>query len=236
MIKLLVSVTNVEEALQALEAGADIIDLKNPLEGALGALPLSVIEQAVLAIDGRRITSATTGDLPMEPELILDAVKAVAACGVDIVKVGFFGTALQHEACIAALKPLISQQSISIVAVLMADLSPDLAVVHQLRQAGFFGVMLDTARKNGSHLLSHMSMHQLQDFVESAHGLQTGLAGSLRIENIKQLNKLKPSYIGVRGAVCEDFNRVAKLSKTQVSAIKLVLYNNNTYAENADLV
>ncbi|MCB5187628.1 (5-formylfuran-3-yl)methyl phosphate synthase [Methylobacillus caricis] len=236
MTKLLVSVTNAEEALQAVEAGADIIDLKNPLEGALGALPLSVIEGAVLAVDGRRITSATIGDLPMDPDLVLEAVKAVAACGVDIVKVGFFGTASQHQECIAALKPVVRQHNVSIVAVLMADMSPDFEIVQTLRQAGFFGVMLDTARKDGRHLLNHMSLCQLQDFLESAHGLQTGLAGSLKMENIEQLKKLKPSYIGVRGAVCESFNRVAKLSKAQVSALKFVLHNNNTPAENADLV
>ena len=40
MSKLLISVTSAEEALLALEGGADIIDMKNPLEGALGALPL----------------------------------------------------------------------------------------------------------------------------------------------------------------------------------------------------
>jgi len=40
MTELLISVTNVDEAFMAMELGADIIDLKDPSMGALGALPI----------------------------------------------------------------------------------------------------------------------------------------------------------------------------------------------------
>ena len=43
MTALLASVRSVAEAELALAGGADVIDLKDPSQGALGALPLSLI-------------------------------------------------------------------------------------------------------------------------------------------------------------------------------------------------
>lgn len=235
MSKLLISVTSAEEALMALEGGADIIDMKNPLEGALGALPHSVVKQAVEAVDGRRITSATTGDLPMQPELICQAVMQMKMTGVDIIKVGFFGNERDNTACIHALQSLIAEHKLAMVAVLMADIAPQLTLLPLLREAGFWGVMLDTANKDGRSLLSHMSEQELQEFVHLAAGMQTGLAGSLNIENIENIVKMKPSYVGVRGAACEGFDRVAKLCKSRVSALRVLLYNYNKSVESADL-
>ncbi|MCB5189724.1 (5-formylfuran-3-yl)methyl phosphate synthase [Methylobacillus arboreus] len=235
MSKLLVSVTSAEEALLALAGGADIIDMKNPAEGALGALPLSVVSEAVAAVDGRRITSATTGDLPMQPELVCDAVMQMASTGVDIIKVGFFGSELENTHCITALQPLIGQHKLTVVAVLMADQSPVFSILPLLCKAGFWGVMLDTAGKDGRSLLSHLPLEALQAFLEMAKDMHTGLAGSLRIENIEELIKMKPSYIGVRGAVCVGFDRMAKLCESRVSMLSVVLYNCNKSVESADL-
>ena len=43
-MRLLVSVTDAEEARVAVEAGVDIVDVKNPAEGSLGAPRPGVIE------------------------------------------------------------------------------------------------------------------------------------------------------------------------------------------------
>ncbi|MPS48927.1 (5-formylfuran-3-yl)methyl phosphate synthase [Methylobacillus sp.] len=235
MSKLLISVTSVEEALLALEGGGDIIDMKNPSQGALGALPLSVVSEAVIAVGGRRITSATTGDLPMSPTLICHAVMQMAATGVDIIKIGFFGNEHENIACIHAVQPLIARHNLAVVAVLMADLSPQFSLLPLLREAGFWGVMLDTANKDGRSLLAHLDMESLAIFLRMAEGMQTGLAGSLNMENIENIVKMKPSYIGVRGAVCMGFDRVAKLCKDKVSALNRLLYNCNKSVESADL-
>ncbi|MGD9835957.1 MAG: (5-formylfuran-3-yl)methyl phosphate synthase, partial [Piscinibacter sp.] len=92
MIRLLVSVRSVDEALLAAEGGADFIDLKEPAQGALGGLPEATILDIVAALRERGSTlpvSATIGDVPMhELDEILARVARVGACGVDIVKVG----------------------------------------------------------------------------------------------------------------------------------------------------
>ena len=68
----------------------DILDLKNPSQGALGALSVYDVETIVQWLDGRCLTSATVGDLPMKAPVIAEAVTAMASTGVDYVKVGLF--------------------------------------------------------------------------------------------------------------------------------------------------
>ena len=53
MTRFLVSVRDVAETETALAAGADIIDLKDPAKGALGALDPAAIASCVMRIAGR---------------------------------------------------------------------------------------------------------------------------------------------------------------------------------------
>jgi (5-formylfuran-3-yl)methyl phosphate synthase len=97
-MKLLISVRNVAEALAAAQGGADFIDLKEPRLGALGGLPLDVISSIVKALrqaGHAQTISATIGDVPMQALAeIQKRVQDVAACGVDIVKVGIVAQAV----------------------------------------------------------------------------------------------------------------------------------------------
>ena len=222
-IKMLASVTDVEEALMALDAGVDMVDLKNPAAGALGALDHSIIEAIVKSIDARTTVSATIGDLPMDPALILAASKTMLATGVDVVKIGFFGNDF-HQACLNALAPL-AKDGAKLIAVMFADECPNIQLLASIAQAGFYGVMLDTAHKDGSHLLTHMSLKVLADFVQKATalGLQTGLAGSLKATHIADLSYISPSYLGFRGALCVDSERTSALVPEKVNAIKSLL-------------
>ncbi len=105
MTRLLASVTDCTEAEAAIAGGADIIDLKDPSRGVLGALPLDAIRSIVQRVAGRRPVSATIGDLPSDPGLMTDAIRATAATGVDYVKVGFF-TTVNLADCLRAIAPL----------------------------------------------------------------------------------------------------------------------------------
>src|SRR6187431_1750780 len=81
MTLLLASVTGPDEAALVLAHGADIIDLKDASNGALGALAPDVVRATVAAIHGRRPVSAVTGNLPMEPEVIVAAVETMTRTG-----------------------------------------------------------------------------------------------------------------------------------------------------------
>ena len=102
--RLLASVATLAEVDLALAAGADLIDLKDPEAGALGAWPRAQLTQAVERVAGRRPVSATVGDLPPDASAMAAAAKATGATGVDIVKLGFFAGA-DHRAG-PALSPL----------------------------------------------------------------------------------------------------------------------------------
>lgn len=219
MTGVLASVTSVEEARIALEAGADIVDLKNPSMGALGALPLNLIRQIVSFVDARKPVSATVGDLPMNPGTLYQAVTDTAATGADIVKVGLFGHDGQVE-CIQALTQA-SQQGIKIVAVMFADQQPDFSLVPILASAGFHGAMLDTAEKAAGGLRQWMGDTALRAFVTSckAHGLLTGLAGALRMPDVQPLLVHNSDYLGFRGALCGGDRRESALDPERVSAI-----------------
>jgi uncharacterized protein (UPF0264 family) len=222
MTRLLASVTSVEEALTVLDAGADIIDLKDPGGGALGALPLARIGAILNAVDGRRPVSATIGDLPPDPEMLSRAVRATAATGVDLIKVGLFGE-VYANACSDALAKLATNNSL--IAVLFADLKPDFDIVIRLADTGFAGVMLDTANKAAGGLCQHMTRTHLSEFVQAARqrGLLTGLAGSLRREDIKPLLATGADYLGFRTALCSSQWRTAEIDPVAVAAIRAQL-------------
>ena len=231
MTRLLCSVTTEQEALLALEYGADIIDLKNPSMGALGALPLELVRHITQRVAGRRPVSATVGDLPMQASLVAEAVDDMAATGVDLVKIGLFGQA-GHAECIRALAPAAAR-GVRLVAVLFADDAPDFGLLPLLAQQGFHGVMLDTARKNGRRLRHCLDEAALGDFVTASRslGLLVGLAGSLAEIDIPDLVRIDPDYLGFRGALCRNADRTQVLDPAQLRQIHAVLHSCNMGAK-----
>ena len=207
MTAMLASVRTLDEALFALEAGADFIDLKEPSRGALGALDHAAVRVCVQAIRGRRPVSATIGDIvPMDPSEMIAAVERMATTGVDYIKIGFFSHPRAFD-CAKALKALA--RNTRLVAVMFADELYELELVDALAGAAFAGAMLDTAHKTGKTLRDWRKDGELRKFVGRArgHGLLTGLAGSLRQEDIAPLIAIEPDYLGFRGALCSGSNR-----------------------------
>lgn len=219
MTLMLASVTNSAEADVALAGGADIIDLKDPAKGALGALDPLLAGAIVTHLAGRAQTSAVTGDLPMHPAVLVAAGEAMAATGVDFVKLGLF-PGPETAACIAALAPLA--QKAALVGVLFADLALDLDLVAHMAQAGFKGAMLDTARKGEGRLLDHIDMARLAGFVVLCrkHDLLVGLAGSLEAPDVPRLLAIAPDYLGFRGALCQGRARQAGLDAAAFAVIR----------------
>jgi len=103
---LLVSVTDADEAVIALAAGADILDVKRPEEGSLGA-PFPEVLRAVVARrdadagaarpGGVRV-SVALGDAPDLPGTFALAAAGAVACGAEDVKVGLRGPGGETEA------------------------------------------------------------------------------------------------------------------------------------------
>lgn len=213
-VRLLVSVRDEAEALMAAEAGVTLIDLKEPGEGALGALPIgrmrAVVEALRATVRPMRI-SATVGDLRLDDQHALAAlpqrIAATAACGVDWVKVGVdasTGTIAQAR----ALLGLLAAQPSAVVPVFIADRGIECALLEQASEQDFPAWMLDTADKSRS-LLDRHDDASLSGFVGRARaaGALAGLAGSLCLADWPRIAKLAPDVAGFRGAVCAGDRR-----------------------------
>lgn len=232
-MKLLVSVRNLGEALAAAAHGADLIDLKEPHAGALGALPLADIDALVRALRPRHPAlrlSATVGDRPAggdEPaaavlQRVMQRVMQTAACGVDDVKVG---VGPDDAALLERLGTLAADglpRGVQIVPVLIADDGVPHALVDRACALQFAAVMLDTLDKSRGSLVARRPAAELDGFVATvhAHGRLAGLAGSLRVADLPALHASGCDFAGFRSAVCGGDRRGA-LDASRVAALQL---------------
>jgi uncharacterized protein (UPF0264 family) len=231
-MRLLVSVRDVAEAREALRAGVDFIDLKEPAAGALGGLALPVIREVAAALreDGAEprggraqapLISATIGDLaPDALDAILARAMAVGACGVDLVKVGVPGRGAAACAVLAALAGL----PLAIVPVLIADDGLDAVVIDAACAPAFAAVMADTQAKRAGSLLELIGADTLEGFIGRAHaaGRRVGLAGALGLADLPQLVRLGPDFAGFRSAVC-DGAREGRLDPARLATLRAAI-------------
>lgn len=234
MSGMLASVSSLAEALLIQPFNVDIIDLKQPAQGALGALPVSEVVDIVFRLGGRSVISATVGDLPMQADLLAAAVQNMAGTGVDYVKIGFFPGG-DWRACIAALAPIAARHRL--IAVLFADTKPDFSTIDALQAAGFAGVMLDTMDKSLGSLTQLMTLSELRRFtgIAKSAGLLTGLAGSLAETDVPALLGLNADYLGFRGALCRQHCRTAELNAGRVEHIRQLLGDSGPHHVLADV-
>ncbi|ACT47808.1 (5-formylfuran-3-yl)methyl phosphate synthase [Methylotenera mobilis] len=228
MTQLLISVTDVNEAQIALVHGADLIDLKDPHQGALGALPIQTIQEVVDFVGINRshpqqYTSATVGDLPMQADLIAQQVLRIANTKVDFVKIGFFESE-DYQSCLDTLKH-IAHQGVKLIAVLFAEMQYPEHLIDDIKAAGFYGLMLDTAQKNGGTFMDYYTHEQMCLFATRvrSHAMAFGLAGSLNVQHLEKVRAYSPSYIGFRGGVSMSNQRKLNLDAAKIKAIRAAL-------------
>ena len=90
-MKLLISPKNKGEAIEAIMGGANIIDVKNPNEGALGANFPWVIKEIIEIVPENVETSCTIGEMPTLPGSISLAARGATSIGVNYIKAGLSG-------------------------------------------------------------------------------------------------------------------------------------------------
>jgi uncharacterized protein (UPF0264 family) len=229
-MKLLVSPRNVQEARDAVEGGADIIDIKNPKEGSLGANFPWVIKDILDVIPQDVESSATLGDLAFKPGTASLAALGLSTLGLDYMKGGLHGikTKKQAEEMGDALAKAVEGTDCKLIIAGYADfqeigsISP-LELPEIAARSGAAGVMIDTAQKSGWGLFDFMDVDAIQQFIDSAHdlGLMAALAGSLKKDDVRMLKEMGADIAGVRGAVCTDGDRVeGRVSKVKVRELK----------------
>ena len=227
-MKLLISPANESEALQAIKGGADIIDVKNPREGPLGANFPWIIRRIRDITPSNLEASCTLGEAPNLPGTITLAALGAATIGINYVKAGLFGckTSQEAESLIKNVARAVKtcDSSIKVVVAGYADaeriptidpmLVPDIA-----RKSKADVAMIDTGIKDGKGLFDFLEENQVQKFIDKAHyyGLRAAIAGSLRKEDLHPAYVLGADIVGLRGAACTYNDR----EKGQITAEKV---------------
>ena len=218
-MKLLISPKNEKEAVEAVAGGADIIDVKNPKEGPLGANFPWIIRRIRQVTPANMEVSCTLGEVPNLPGSMALASLGAATTGVNYIKAGLYGLKTPEEAVYLMQNVTKAAKeynpSIKVVVSGYADAErvstvDPLAVPEIAHEAQADIAMLDTAIKDGKSLFRFLAKPQLQRFVDAAHsyGLKAALAGSLQKEDLPEIYALGADVLGLRSAACTLNDRV----------------------------
>jgi uncharacterized protein (UPF0264 family) len=214
---LLVSVRSAAEATEALAGGASIIDVKEPLAGALGAASPAVIGAIAREVGSQRPWTVACGELGDGVDAIAarvaGAVNSLAAGAVPpaAFKVGLAGMAdAAWRDALAAVRDRVPG-GIAHVAVAYADwrraAAPPPEEVIEAAHALACGVLLiDTFDKESAGLLGTVPAPEIVGWVARGrhHGLAVALAGRVALAEIPAVKSLGPDVVALRSAVCSN--------------------------------
>jgi (5-formylfuran-3-yl)methyl phosphate synthase len=228
-MQLLVSPSSIDEARHS--GAADIIDVKKPSEGSLGAnFPWVIREIKQFA---KKPVSAAIGDFDYKPGGAALAAYGAACAGADYVKIGlaFKGQEQARDvirAVVKAVKDEFPKKRVVIAS--YSDYErmhtiPPFEMAPIAAECGADIAMLDTGIKDGKSTFAFMNEDQLRSFTDRNRklGLGTAIAGALKFEDIDALKRINPDIIGVRGMVCGgDRNATVRedLIKTALAMIR----------------
>lgn len=234
---LLISPINTEEALESIEGGADIVDVKNPKEGSLGANFPWVIKNIREITPAGMHVSATLGDVPYKPGTVSLAAAGAVVSGADYIKVGLYGTKNYDEALEVMENVVKSVREFNEDALIVASGYADahrvgavdpMEIPRVAADAGADLAMVDTAVKDGKTLFDFMDVEKLQNFNDTIHdyGLKSALAGSVKKDQLKLLHDIGCDVVGIRGAACTGGDRNnGSIHRTAVKELKEMIEN-----------
>ncbi|MEM4311041.1 MAG: (5-formylfuran-3-yl)methyl phosphate synthase [Nitrososphaerales archaeon] len=227
-MKFLVSVTDKVEALRAYRGGADIIDIKNPKEGSVGANYPWIIDEIVSSLKGKVEISATIGDLNFLPGMASLACYAALKLKVDYVKAGFYKLNLEQAKSLAKSlsKTLEMNKEAKLVMVSFADYKEFRGLSYwkllEIAKDYFDGFLLDLKLKGERCLFDYLKKEELiriRDFCRN-NSLIFGMAGGLKFEHLKMVKDLEPDVFGVRRGVLDKLKVSESLVRTFIKSIR----------------
>lgn len=233
--RLLVSVRDLDEARDCLEQPIDILDFKEPRCGALGAVPVEVLQRFLVESTARTIPGASssqpqlsfaTGELGEQiaaGNRLTDLVPHDILQTFHYAKIGLEGCCRiegwqSHWQNFFAGDFLTEPVMVAYLDHATCD-APNvedclrLAQVHPRCQT----LLLDTFSKS-SDLFSSIDDAELTRVIRNAKalGLRSVVAGSVSMENLDRVRLARPDLVGVRGAVCSG-DRGSRIDRKKVA-------------------
>ncbi len=211
MTGLLVSVRDAKEAEAAIAGGADLIDIKEPNAGSLGAASVETWNSIAAAVGQRRPLSVALGELVSDPV----CRSAANTGGMTFAKIGLAGCDSQPDWTDRWTHAIgCCPKDVGSVAVIYADYQTanapaPLMIVQQAIELRCKAVLFDTHSKLRGNLFQHLAPSEIEAISTEVRceGLKVVLAGSLVGESIHRAMQLAPDFIAVRGAACRGDRR-----------------------------
>lgn len=235
--RLLVSVRSSDEAIAALQGGADILDVKEPTRGSLGMADSETI--AAISRHLRGELNNTSLRLSVALGEVIDWREQhntpALPQSVSLAKLGLNGLARidgwQNEWLNVRRRfEQTAHSPFNWVAVAYADFesaaSPSINdVLDAAIETECSGLLIDTFSKTGITLLDCCSVSQLNELAERCHaaGMFLALAGRLGRESLAALSRVPVDVIAVRSAACERSDRTAEVSVRAVTSFRKAL-------------
>ena len=206
MTKLLVSVRNADEALDALAGGADLIDIKEPNNGSLGAADAKIWEEISRRIGSRKPLSIALGELTD----IYDKPLPSNPDGIAYAKIGLAGCASIREwrelwkRSFDQLRGDVQRVAVVYADWLAASAPEPLDIIGNAEFSNCSVLLVDTFAKSNGTLISTLGKEKLLEITASARarGLTIVLGGSITTSILPLVLEAEPDYVAVRGAVC----------------------------------
>ncbi len=217
MPKILLSVRSAHEAAMALAAGVDVVDIKEPSAGALGAASPAVVDEIIRLVDRQAQTSVACGELLQSGLEIGKRLPGSALGGPtadsrspDFVKVGLSGCGSVDDwpqkwrQFLAVLPPRSAPVAVIYADWREADAPSPAEVIEQAQTVKRAAILIDTFDKSGPGLLRVSSLDVVRALIDEARSLklQIAVAGQLTFDDAVAVAMLRPDYVGVRGGVC----------------------------------
>lgn len=222
-MRLLITVAGPAELGAALLwGGADLVDVKDPAAGSLGAPSPGVVLRVARLLPSGTPLSVPLGDSPDLSAGARGRLAAFLRARPAYVKTGLLGCdARAARRVLAELAGLVARFSPAtrLVAVTFADAPAGGAPVPDelpgiADEGGAAAAMLDTlGKRKGRGLLDHLGRGRLRRWVAACHaaGLEAALAGGLDGMGIRRLGGVPVDVVGVRSAACGGGGRRSAL-------------------------
>jgi (5-formylfuran-3-yl)methyl phosphate synthase len=214
--RLLVSVRSAEEALAAADAGADIIDVKEPTRGSLGRAD-EAVWRAVREVVPRAVPmSVALGELS---EWAGEGSSGPELTNATFWKLGLAKCGSSWQSDWRRIRDRW-RAGPGWVAVAYADWElsgspdPERVLDEAIGLEECVGILVDTWDKSQPSSVD-LSWSSWYERARNA-GLTTALAGKLDRESISRLAPLRPDIVAVRGAACFDGERSGGIDPERV--------------------
>lgn len=226
----LVSVRSVAEAVEAVEGGAAIIDVKEPGRGPLGCADSATADAIGAAVAGRVPWTVACGELAAGPDRAArlpvrcsgTTGAAVPPAGAKAGPAGLSAAAWRRRfATFAAALPTATTP----IAVAYADWaaaaapSPEAIIDGATHVAACSALLIDTFDKDGPALFELVSPATVCGWLAAARdaGFATAIAGRLTLDSLPRAAALGADVVAIRGAAC-DGGRCGQVRRARVEA------------------